>query len=169
MKPKWHRNKWSTAHPPGFKQERSGHWVSSVISRLRQRWVTERPRHSPLHFRLILNFNQNAPTYIQYIEKIVVLFVWSKFLTLQAHPTSALEGLAPQPNAFTNYPAGPGNPFPLQPGLHPQLGWQWYLRSLRLRSSTVITCWPLLSMPCLDLQQIVFVSKRKTEDCEMKR
>ncbi|XP_019728994.1 proline and serine-rich protein 1 isoform X2 [Hippocampus comes] len=43
---------------------------------------------------------------------------------LQAHPTSALEGLAPQPNAFSNYPAGPGNPFPLQPGLHPQLGWQ---------------------------------------------
>ncbi|XP_061659592.1 proline and serine-rich protein 1 isoform X2 [Syngnathoides biaculeatus] len=43
---------------------------------------------------------------------------------LQAHPTSALEGLPPQPNAFTNYPAGPGNPFPLQPGLHPQLDWQ---------------------------------------------
>ncbi|XP_077361176.1 proline and serine-rich protein 1 isoform X2 [Festucalex cinctus] len=42
---------------------------------------------------------------------------------LQA-PTSTLEGLPPQPNAFTNYPAGPGNPFPLQPGLHPQLGWQ---------------------------------------------
>ncbi|XP_057676912.1 proline and serine-rich protein 1 isoform X1 [Corythoichthys intestinalis] len=42
---------------------------------------------------------------------------------LQA-PTSALEGLAPQPSSFTNYPAGPGNPFPLQPGLHPQLGWQ---------------------------------------------
>ncbi|XP_077402293.1 proline and serine-rich protein 1 isoform X2 [Vanacampus margaritifer] len=42
---------------------------------------------------------------------------------LQA-PTSALEVLPPQPNAFTNYPAGPGNPFPLQPGLHPQLGWQ---------------------------------------------
>ncbi|XP_061559036.1 proline and serine-rich protein 1 isoform X1 [Phycodurus eques] len=43
---------------------------------------------------------------------------------LQAHPTSALEGLPPQPNVFTNYSAGPGNPFPLQPGLHPQLGWQ---------------------------------------------
>ncbi|XP_060910916.1 proline and serine-rich protein 1 isoform X3 [Labrus mixtus] len=42
---------------------------------------------------------------------------------LQAHPTS-LEGFQPQPNAFTNYPPGPGNPFPLQPGLHPQLGWQ---------------------------------------------
>ncbi|XP_037125618.1 proline and serine-rich protein 1 isoform X1 [Syngnathus acus] len=42
---------------------------------------------------------------------------------LQAHPTT-LEGLAPQANAFANYPAGPGNPFPLQPGLHPQLGWQ---------------------------------------------
>ncbi|XP_061754555.1 proline and serine-rich protein 1 isoform X1 [Nerophis ophidion] len=42
---------------------------------------------------------------------------------LQAHPTSALEGFAPQPNSFTNYP-GPGTPFPLQPGLHPQLGWQ---------------------------------------------
>ncbi|XP_054610193.1 proline and serine-rich protein 1 isoform X1 [Dunckerocampus dactyliophorus] len=43
---------------------------------------------------------------------------------LQAHPTSALERFPPQPNSFTNYPAGPGNPFPLQPGLHPQLGWQ---------------------------------------------
>lgn len=43
---------------------------------------------------------------------------------LQAHPTSALENFTPQPNSFTNYPAGPGNPFPLQPGLHPQLGWQ---------------------------------------------
>uniref|UniRef100_A0A3Q3QH24 DUF4476 domain-containing protein n=1 Tax=Monopterus albus TaxID=43700 RepID=A0A3Q3QH24_MONAL len=29
-----------------------------------------------------------------------------------------------QANSFTNYPPGPGNPFPLQPGLHPQLGWQ---------------------------------------------
>ncbi|XP_041657530.1 proline and serine-rich protein 1 isoform X2 [Cheilinus undulatus] len=43
---------------------------------------------------------------------------------LQAHPTSALESFPPQPNTFTNYPPGPGNPFPLQPGLHPQLGWQ---------------------------------------------
>ncbi|XP_038564420.1 proline and serine-rich protein 1 isoform X1 [Micropterus salmoides] len=43
---------------------------------------------------------------------------------LQAHPTSALESFTPQPNSFTNYPPGPGNPFPLQPGLHPQLGWQ---------------------------------------------
>ncbi|KAM6984192.1 uncharacterized protein proser1 isoform 3-T3 [Tautogolabrus adspersus] len=43
---------------------------------------------------------------------------------LQAHPTSALESFQPQPNSFTNYPPGPGNPFPLQPGLHPQLGWQ---------------------------------------------
>ncbi|XP_077447853.1 uncharacterized protein proser1 isoform X3 [Stigmatopora argus] len=42
---------------------------------------------------------------------------------LQA-PTSTLEGLPPQPSSFSNYPAGPGNPFPLQPGLHPQLGWQ---------------------------------------------
>ncbi|XP_071316850.1 proline and serine-rich protein 1 isoform X2 [Trachinotus anak] len=42
---------------------------------------------------------------------------------LQAHPTSALESF-PQPNSFTNYPPGPGNTFPLQPGLHPQLGWQ---------------------------------------------
>lgn len=45
-------------------------------------------------------------------------------LFLQAHPTSALESFTPQPNSFSNYPAGPGNPFPLQPGLHPQLGWQ---------------------------------------------
>ncbi|XP_068187723.1 proline and serine-rich protein 1 isoform X2 [Antennarius striatus] len=43
---------------------------------------------------------------------------------LQAHPTSAVESFPPQPNSFTNYPPGPGNPFPLQPGLHPQLGWQ---------------------------------------------
>ncbi|XP_073336136.1 proline and serine-rich protein 1 isoform X2 [Pagrus major] len=43
---------------------------------------------------------------------------------LQAHPTSGLESFPPQPNSFTNYPPGPGNPFPLQPGLHPQLGWQ---------------------------------------------
>ncbi|XP_042286516.1 proline and serine-rich protein 1 isoform X2 [Thunnus albacares] len=43
---------------------------------------------------------------------------------LQAHPTSALESFPSQPNSFTNYPPGPGNPFPLQPGLHPQLGWQ---------------------------------------------
>ncbi|KAM6911348.1 uncharacterized protein proser1 isoform 1-T1 [Lycodopsis pacificus] len=43
---------------------------------------------------------------------------------LQAHPSAALESFPPQPNSFTNYPPGPGNPFPLQPGLHPQLGWQ---------------------------------------------
>ncbi|KAF7654516.1 hypothetical protein LDENG_00068900 [Lucifuga dentata] len=42
---------------------------------------------------------------------------------LQAHSAS-LESFPPQPNNFTNYPPGPGNPFPLQPGLHPQLGWQ---------------------------------------------
>lgn len=47
------------------------------------------------------------------------------FVLFQAHPSSALEGFPPQPNSFTNYPPGPGNPFPLQPGLHPQLGWQW--------------------------------------------
>lgn len=43
---------------------------------------------------------------------------------LQVHPTSALDNFPPQPNSFTNYPPGPGAPFPLQPGLHPQLGWQ---------------------------------------------
>ncbi|KAL0994940.1 hypothetical protein UPYG_G00129670 [Umbra pygmaea] len=38
---------------------------------------------------------------------------------------SALEGYTPQPNGFSTYPTGPGQPFPLQPGLHPsQLGWQ---------------------------------------------
>ncbi|XP_054481713.1 proline and serine-rich protein 1 isoform X2 [Anoplopoma fimbria] len=43
---------------------------------------------------------------------------------LQAHSTSGLENFPPQANSYTNYPPGPGNPFPLQPGLHPQLGWQ---------------------------------------------
>uniref|UniRef100_A0A6Q2ZCC9 DUF4476 domain-containing protein n=1 Tax=Esox lucius TaxID=8010 RepID=A0A6Q2ZCC9_ESOLU len=38
---------------------------------------------------------------------------------------SALEGFSPQPNGFSSYGAGPGQPFSLQPGLHPsQLGWQ---------------------------------------------
>ncbi|XP_017345159.1 proline and serine-rich protein 1 isoform X2 [Ictalurus punctatus] len=50
---------------------------------------------------------------------------------LQAHSASALESFPPQPNGFGSYPAGTpfpppaaGTPFPLQPGLHPQLGWQ---------------------------------------------
>ncbi|KAK3522175.1 hypothetical protein QTP70_026996 [Hemibagrus guttatus] len=50
---------------------------------------------------------------------------------LQAHSASALENFPPQPNGFSSYPAGSpfpppaaGTPFPLQPGLHPQLGWQ---------------------------------------------
>ncbi|XP_061596620.1 proline and serine-rich protein 1 isoform X3 [Cololabis saira] len=43
---------------------------------------------------------------------------------LQAHSTSGLESFPPQPNSFPSYAPGPGNPFPLQPGLHPQLGWQ---------------------------------------------
>ncbi|XP_030648447.1 proline and serine-rich protein 1 isoform X2 [Chanos chanos] len=43
---------------------------------------------------------------------------------LQAHTASALESYPPQPNGFTNYPPAPGSTFPLQPGLHPQLGWQ---------------------------------------------
>ncbi|KAJ8266396.1 hypothetical protein GJAV_G00129970 [Gymnothorax javanicus] len=43
---------------------------------------------------------------------------------LQAHSASALENFPPQPNGFTNYPPAPGTPFALQPGLHPQLGWQ---------------------------------------------
>ncbi|KAJ3589181.1 hypothetical protein NHX12_010028 [Muraenolepis orangiensis] len=42
---------------------------------------------------------------------------------LQAHPQSALDGYPPQPNGFPGYAPGPGNPFSLQPGLHPQLGW----------------------------------------------
>ncbi|XP_048840421.1 proline and serine-rich protein 1 isoform X1 [Brienomyrus brachyistius] len=43
---------------------------------------------------------------------------------LQAHSASALESFPSQPNGFTNYPPAPGPPFPLQPGIHPQLGWQ---------------------------------------------
>uniref|UniRef100_A0A8C1KN60 Proline and serine rich 1 n=1 Tax=Cyprinus carpio TaxID=7962 RepID=A0A8C1KN60_CYPCA len=43
---------------------------------------------------------------------------------LQAHSASALDSYPPQPNGFTNYPAATGSSFPLQPGLHPQLGWQ---------------------------------------------
>ncbi|MBN3320697.1 PRSR1 protein, partial [Atractosteus spatula] len=43
---------------------------------------------------------------------------------LQAHSASALESFPAQPNGFTNYPSAPGTPFTLQPGLHPQLGWQ---------------------------------------------
>ncbi|XP_063058901.1 proline and serine-rich protein 1 isoform X2 [Engraulis encrasicolus] len=42
---------------------------------------------------------------------------------LQAHSASPLESYPPQPNGFGNYPPAPGTPFPLQPGLHPQL-WQ---------------------------------------------
>ncbi|XP_016336902.1 proline and serine-rich protein 1 isoform X2 [Sinocyclocheilus anshuiensis] len=43
---------------------------------------------------------------------------------LQAHSASALDSYPPQPNGFTNYPAAAGSSFPLQPGLHPPLGWQ---------------------------------------------
>ncbi|TRY83157.1 hypothetical protein DNTS_020661 [Danionella cerebrum] len=43
---------------------------------------------------------------------------------LQAHSASALDSYAPQPNGFTNYPGATGSSFPLQPGLHPSLGWQ---------------------------------------------
>lgn len=43
---------------------------------------------------------------------------------LQAHSASALESYPAQPNGFANYPTAPGTPFALQPGLHPQLGWQ---------------------------------------------
>ncbi|XP_067289569.1 proline and serine-rich protein 1 isoform X2 [Pseudorasbora parva] len=43
---------------------------------------------------------------------------------LQAHSASALDSYPPQPNGFTNYPAATGSGFPLQPGLHPSLGWQ---------------------------------------------
>ncbi|ROL54401.1 Proline and serine-rich protein 1 [Anabarilius grahami] len=43
---------------------------------------------------------------------------------LQAHSASALDNYPPQPNGFTNYPAAAGSSFPLQPGLHPSLGWQ---------------------------------------------
>lgn len=42
---------------------------------------------------------------------------------LQAHSASALDSY-PQPNGFPNYPAAAGSSFPLQPGLHPSLGWQ---------------------------------------------
>ncbi|XP_028840731.1 proline and serine-rich protein 1 isoform X2 [Denticeps clupeoides] len=44
---------------------------------------------------------------------------------LQAHSASALDAYPPQPNGFPpSYPPTAGAPFPLQPGLHPQLGWQ---------------------------------------------
>ncbi|XP_018105703.1 proline and serine-rich protein 1 isoform X6 [Xenopus laevis] len=42
---------------------------------------------------------------------------------LQAHSASALENFVPQADVFAAFPAGPGTPFPLQPGL-PQRGWQ---------------------------------------------
>ncbi|XP_028655097.1 proline and serine-rich protein 1 isoform X2 [Erpetoichthys calabaricus] len=37
---------------------------------------------------------------------------------------SALENYPGQPNSFPNYASSPGTPFGLQPGLHPQRGWQ---------------------------------------------
>ncbi|XP_039601763.1 proline and serine-rich protein 1 isoform X4 [Polypterus senegalus] len=37
---------------------------------------------------------------------------------------SALENYPAQPNSFPNYASSPGTPFGLQPGLHPQRGWQ---------------------------------------------
>ncbi|XP_062869969.1 proline and serine-rich protein 1 isoform X2 [Trichomycterus rosablanca] len=50
---------------------------------------------------------------------------------LQVHSASPLDSFPPQPNGFGSYPAGTpfppagaGSPFALQPGLHPQLGWQ---------------------------------------------
>ncbi|XP_056593202.1 proline and serine-rich protein 1 isoform X1 [Triplophysa dalaica] len=43
---------------------------------------------------------------------------------LQAHSASAMDSYPPQPNGFTNYPSAAGSSFPLQPGLHPSLGWQ---------------------------------------------
>uniref|UniRef100_A0A4W4GK38 DUF4476 domain-containing protein n=1 Tax=Electrophorus electricus TaxID=8005 RepID=A0A4W4GK38_ELEEL len=43
---------------------------------------------------------------------------------LQAHTASALDSFPPQANGFGSYPPSAGAPFPLQPGLHPQLGWQ---------------------------------------------
>ncbi|XP_051540281.1 proline and serine-rich protein 1-like isoform X2 [Myxocyprinus asiaticus] len=43
---------------------------------------------------------------------------------LQAHSASALDSFPLQTNGFTNYPAAAGSSFPLQPGLHPSLGWQ---------------------------------------------
>lgn len=61
----------------------------------------------------------------QYLSISLTKLKGTLFFFIQAHPTSALESFPPQPNTFTNYPPGPGTPFPLQPGLHPQLGWQW--------------------------------------------
>ncbi|KAE8627249.1 hypothetical protein XENTR_v10006918 [Xenopus tropicalis] len=68
-------------------------------------------------------FPQNASPSLQGLQQSAAVAAAAQSALLQAHSASALENFAPQADAFAGFPAGPGTPFPLQPGL-PQRGWQ---------------------------------------------
>ncbi|XP_053312307.1 proline and serine-rich protein 1 isoform X2 [Spea bombifrons] len=68
-------------------------------------------------------FPQSPSQSLQGLQQSAAAAAAAQTALLQAHSASALEGFAPQPDAFAGFPAGPGTPFPLQPGL-PQRGWQ---------------------------------------------
>ncbi|CAG00473.1 unnamed protein product, partial [Tetraodon nigroviridis] len=78
--------------------------------------------HNPTMPSALLQVGTGTCTQVEKLSFNVTCLTLLLELSFQAHPTSALESFPPQPNSFTSYPPGPGNPFPLQPGLHP--GWQ---------------------------------------------
>uniref|UniRef100_A0A8C5P7F2 Proline and serine rich 1 n=1 Tax=Leptobrachium leishanense TaxID=445787 RepID=A0A8C5P7F2_9ANUR len=71
----------------------------------------------------ISGFPQSPSQSLQGLQQSAVAAAAAQTALLQAHSTSALEGFVTQADAFAGFPAVPGTPFPLQPGL-PQRGWQ---------------------------------------------
>ncbi|KAM4700001.1 proline and serine-rich protein 1 isoform 2-T2 [Discoglossus pictus] len=68
-------------------------------------------------------FPQSPSQSLQGLQQSAAAAAAAQTALLQAHSASALEGFAQQADAFAAFPAGPGTPFPLQPGLQ-QRGWQ---------------------------------------------
>ncbi|KAM8975651.1 proline and serine-rich protein 1 isoform 1-T1 [Pelodytes ibericus] len=102
---------------PGFASAFSSNFNSALVGQ------TGPSAFPLLSLSGIPGFPQNPSQSLQGYQQSAVAAAAAQSALLQAHSASALEGFAPQADAFAGFPAGPGTPFPLQPGL-PQRGWQ---------------------------------------------
>ncbi|KAG8452772.1 hypothetical protein GDO86_004531 [Hymenochirus boettgeri] len=103
---------------PGFASAFSSNFNSALVAQAG-------PSAFPLlSLSGIPGFPQSPSTSLQGLQpSAAVAAAAAQTALLQGHAASALDGFAPQTDAFVGFPPGPGTPFPLQPGL-PQRGWQ---------------------------------------------
>ncbi|KAM4794614.1 LOW QUALITY PROTEIN: proline and serine-rich protein 1 [Rhinophrynus dorsalis] len=102
---------------PGFASAFSSNFNSALVAQAG-------PSAFPLlSLSGLSGFPQSPSSSLQGLQQSAAAAAAAQTALLQAHSASALEGFASQADAFAGFPAGPGMPFPLQPGL-PQRGWQ---------------------------------------------